>query len=87
MATDVDRTWGSGDGAGHGPVTAIAAWLTRSDASGLTGEVPQPPAWLDELDGASPARPDLPLACLCRACRKGRGDGARLGAAPGHPYG
>ena len=30
----------------EGPVTAVAAWLTRADASGLTGEVPAPPAWL-----------------------------------------
>ena len=46
VATDVDRAWGSGATAVTGPVTAIAAWLTRSDAAGLTGPVPQAPAWL-----------------------------------------
>lgn len=46
VATDVDRTWGSGTTTVEGPVSAVAAWLTRSDASGLTGEVPAPPAWL-----------------------------------------
>ena len=46
MATDVDRTWGSGTATVEGPVAAVAAWLTRSDASGLTGEVPAPPTWL-----------------------------------------
>ncbi len=46
VATDVDRTWGTGAARVEGPVPAIAAWLTRSDASGLTGEVPEPPAWL-----------------------------------------
>ena len=30
----------------EGPVSAVAAWLTRGDASGLTGEVPPPPRWL-----------------------------------------
>ena len=45
-ATDVDRTWGSGGRSVEGPVTAVAAWLTRSDASGLGGDVPPPPAWL-----------------------------------------
>jgi maleylpyruvate isomerase len=45
-ATDVDRTWGSGPQPVEGPVPAIAAWLTRSDASGLGGDVPPPPAWL-----------------------------------------
>ncbi|MGZ4568721.1 MAG: maleylpyruvate isomerase family mycothiol-dependent enzyme [Blastococcus sp.] len=45
-ATDVDRTWGSGSATVRGPVTAIAAWWTRGDASGLTGEVPELPAWL-----------------------------------------
>ena len=33
-ATDVDRTWGSGVAPVRGPVAAIAAWLTRGDASG-----------------------------------------------------
>jgi maleylpyruvate isomerase len=46
VATDVDRTWGSGGPTVRGPVAAVAAWLTRSDASGLTGDVPRPPAWL-----------------------------------------
>jgi maleylpyruvate isomerase len=46
IASDADRTWGSGRAPVHGPVAAIAAWLTRSDASGLTGEVPAPPTWL-----------------------------------------
>ena len=46
VATDVARTWGSGSVRVEGPVAAIAAWLTRSDASGLTGDVPEPPAWL-----------------------------------------
>ena len=46
VATDADRTWGSGTARVEGPLPAIAAWLTRSDASGLTGEVPEPPAWL-----------------------------------------
>jgi maleylpyruvate isomerase len=30
----------------QGPVAAVAVWLTRSDASGLDGDVPPPPAWL-----------------------------------------
>ena len=46
VATDVDRTWGSGGPTVRGPVAAVGAWLTRSDASGLTGDVPRPPAWL-----------------------------------------
>jgi maleylpyruvate isomerase len=46
VATDVDRTWGAGTTTVQGPVAAVAAWLTRSDASGLTGEVPAPPTWL-----------------------------------------
>jgi maleylpyruvate isomerase len=46
VATDVGRTWGTGDTTVEGPVTAVAAWVTRSDASGLTGDVPPPPAWL-----------------------------------------
>jgi maleylpyruvate isomerase len=46
VATDVDRTWGTGAARVEGPVTAIAAWLTRSDASGLSGDVPPVPAWL-----------------------------------------
>jgi maleylpyruvate isomerase len=46
VATDVGRTWGSGGARVEGPVSAVAAWLTRSDASGLTGDVPQAPTWL-----------------------------------------
>ena len=45
-ATDVDRTWGSGATEVVGPVTAVAAWLTRGHADGLPGDVPPPPAWL-----------------------------------------
>ncbi|WP_116450233.1 maleylpyruvate isomerase family mycothiol-dependent enzyme [Blastococcus litoris] len=46
VATDVDRTWGSGETEIEGPVAAIAAWLTRGERDGLTGDVPPPPAWL-----------------------------------------
>lgn len=46
VATDVGRTWGSGPARVEGPVTAIAAWLTRSDTSDLTGEVPAVPGWI-----------------------------------------
>jgi maleylpyruvate isomerase len=46
VATDVDRTWANGATRIRGPVAAIAAWLTRSDASGLGKHVPPPPAWL-----------------------------------------
>ena len=46
VATDVGRTWGDGGTTVEGPVSAVAAWLTRSDGSGLSGEVPPPPAWL-----------------------------------------
>ena len=46
VATDVNRTWGSGGSTVEGSVAAVAAWLTRGDASGLTGEVPPPPRWL-----------------------------------------
>ena len=46
VATDVDRTWGSGAARVEGPVAAVAAWLTRSDSSGLSGDVPPPPTWL-----------------------------------------
>jgi maleylpyruvate isomerase len=46
VATDVGRTWGDGGTRVEGPVSAVAAWLTRSDASGLIGNVPPPPAWL-----------------------------------------
>jgi maleylpyruvate isomerase len=45
-ATDVDRTWGSGTARVQGPVTAVAAWLTRGDASGLSGDAPPAPAWI-----------------------------------------
>lgn len=30
----------------EGAVSAIAAWLTRGDASGLSGQVPSLAAWL-----------------------------------------
>ena len=46
VATDVGRTWGDGGTTVEGPVAAVVAWLTRSDRSGLRGEVPPPPAWL-----------------------------------------
>jgi maleylpyruvate isomerase len=46
VATDVDRTWGSAGPTVQGPVAAVAAWLTRSDASGLSGDVPEPPTWV-----------------------------------------
>jgi maleylpyruvate isomerase len=46
VATDVERAWGSGAGTVEGPVTAIAAWLTRGDAAGLSGNVPAAPRWL-----------------------------------------
>jgi maleylpyruvate isomerase len=46
VATDDDRTWGSGGTRVEGPVAAVAAWLTRGDGSGLSGDVPPPPAWL-----------------------------------------
>jgi maleylpyruvate isomerase len=45
-ATDIDRTWCSGAASAQGPVAAVAAWLTRSDASGLEGTVPELPRWL-----------------------------------------
>jgi maleylpyruvate isomerase len=45
-ATDIGRTWGSGSVPVEGPVAAVAAWLTRSDSSGLAGAVPRLPAWL-----------------------------------------
>jgi maleylpyruvate isomerase len=46
VATDLDRTWGTVGQTVQGPVSAIAAWLTRSDDSGLTGQVPPAPPWL-----------------------------------------
>ncbi|MFP5372987.1 MAG: maleylpyruvate isomerase family mycothiol-dependent enzyme, partial [Actinomycetes bacterium] len=46
VATDVDRTWGSGAARIEGPVAAVVAWLTRSDSSGLRGDVPPAPAWI-----------------------------------------
>ena len=46
VATDLDRSWGSGAETVEGPVGAIAAWLTRGDASGLSGTVPPAPRWL-----------------------------------------
>lgn len=46
VATDVERTWGSGAAQVQGPACALAAWLTRGDASGLRGTPPKPPRWL-----------------------------------------
>ena len=46
VATDLDRSWGSGTARVEGPVAALAAWLTRSRTDGLTGDVPALPAWL-----------------------------------------
>ena len=46
VATDLDRSWGSGSKTVEGPVTAIAAWLTRGNDAGLSGEVPAAPRWL-----------------------------------------
>jgi maleylpyruvate isomerase len=46
VATDVDRTWGSGERRVEAPVAAVAAWLTRSDTSGLGDDVPPPPTWI-----------------------------------------
>ena len=46
VATDVDRSWGDGSATVRGPVTAVAAWLTRSDTAELEGDVPEPPCWL-----------------------------------------
>lgn len=45
-ATDIERTWGSGAARVAGPVSAVAAWLTRCDTTGLDGDVPPTPAWL-----------------------------------------
>ena len=46
VTTDVERTWGSGGTRVEGPVGAVAAWLTRGDGTGLSGDVPLPPTWL-----------------------------------------
>ena len=46
VATDVDRTWGSGGAQVHGPVGVIAARLTGGDESGLSGTLPPAPRWL-----------------------------------------
>jgi maleylpyruvate isomerase len=46
VATDVQRTWGSGAARLEGSVAAVAAWLTRGRADGLTGDVPALPAWI-----------------------------------------
>ena len=46
VATDVERAWGTGAGTVQGNVSALAAWLTRGDSTGLTGEVLAPPRWL-----------------------------------------
>ena len=46
VATDVERTWCSGSARIEGPVAAVAGWLTRGRTDGLTGNVPDVPAWL-----------------------------------------
>ena len=46
LATDEQRSWGSGVQRVQAPVAAVAAWLSRSDTSGLAMEVPPPPPWL-----------------------------------------
>src|SRR3954452_23521706 len=43
VATDVDRAWANRATGVEGPVSAVAAWLTRGDGAGLTREVPPPP--------------------------------------------
>src|SRR4051812_27091611 len=45
VATDVDRTWGAGAARLQGPVSAIAAWLTRGEDAALSGPVPPAPRW------------------------------------------
>ncbi len=46
VATDLERTWGSGAARVEGPVAALAAWLTRSRTDGLSGDAPALPTWL-----------------------------------------
>ena len=46
VATDIQRTWSSGAARVEGPIAALAAWLTRSRADGLSGDLPVLPAWL-----------------------------------------
>ena len=46
VATDVERTWCSGSARIEGPVAAVAGWLTRGRADGLTGDVRGVPAWV-----------------------------------------
>jgi maleylpyruvate isomerase len=46
VATDVGRTWGTGGTRVEGPVTAVAAWVTRGRTEELRGDAPPPPAWL-----------------------------------------
>lgn len=46
VATDVDRTWGSGQQQVEAPAAAVAAWLTRGDSAGLGDDVPPPPVWI-----------------------------------------
>ncbi len=46
VATDLQRTWGSGSARVGGPVAAMTAWLTRGRATELAGDVPALPAWL-----------------------------------------
>jgi maleylpyruvate isomerase len=46
VATDVGRSWGTGETTVEGPVASLAGWLTRGDRTGLEGDVPEPPRWL-----------------------------------------
>ena len=46
VATDVDRTWGSGAARVEGPVAAVAGWLTRGHVDEVTGDRPPLPTWL-----------------------------------------
>ena len=46
VAADIGRTWGSGAARVEGPVSAVAAWLTRGRTDDLVGDAPFLPAWL-----------------------------------------
>lgn len=46
VATDVESTWESGTETVRGPVSGIAAWLTRSDDPSLPGQGPPVRRWL-----------------------------------------
>lgn len=45
-ATDTDWRWGSDATVVRGSIAAVAAWLTRADDSGLSGDPPPVPRWL-----------------------------------------